>query len=126
MSHYKKANESSNDKRYNSLRRMVPGEGTTYCFLFQDDVEPRNSRRAHLGIICEIARGKYIRNTKVLGIATEMKSQPTCSYDFCFLDMPKWTEENQKKLEQLQNETKIFTNPTMSYHHEDEYPKTNK
>ena len=122
---YIEADKVSGDKKHNSFRRMMPGEGTTYCFLFQDDAWPRKSRQAQLGIICEIARSKYQQNKKVLGIATEMKSQPTCSYDFCLLDMPEWTEEDQKNMEQLQKETKVFTNPVMSYHHEDEYPKTN-
>ena len=122
---YKKAHQASNDKNNNSLRRMMSGEGITYCFLFQDDVWPRKSRQAQLGVICKIARGKFQQNTKVLGIATEMKSQPTCSYDFCLLDMPEWTKEDQKNMEQLQKETKVLTNPVMSYHHEDEYPKTN-
>ncbi|MFA6056426.1 MAG: SEC-C metal-binding domain-containing protein [Thermodesulfovibrionales bacterium] len=123
---YKKAHEASKDKKYNCLRRMVPGEGTTYCFIFQDDVEPRNSRRTHLGIFCEVARGTYQQNTKVLGIATEMKSQSTCSYDLCFLDMPEWTEENQMRMEKNKNELKVFINPTMSYCGEDEYPKIDK
>jgi len=117
------AHKASNDKKHNSFRRIMPGEGTTYCFLFQDDVGLRKSRKAYLGAICEIARGKYQQNKKVLGIATEMKSQLTCSYDFCLLNMPKWTKDDQKNMEQLQKETKIFTNPVMSYHHEDEYPK---
>ena len=123
---YKKANENSKDEKNNVLRRVLAVDGTTYCFLFQDDIGPQSSRKAHLGVICEIARGKYQQNTRVLGIATEMKSPPICSYDFCFLDMPEWTIENQKKFEQLQNKTQIFINPTMSYCSEDEYPKFDK
>ena len=101
----------------------MPGEGITYCFLFQDDSEPRERRKAMLTAICFIARGKYQQNKKVLGIATEMKICPTCSYDFCLIDMLTWTEENRKKMEQLQKNTGIFVNPIVTSSREDEYPE---
>jgi len=78
-----------------------------------------------LAAICWIARGKYQKNKKVLGIATEMKIRPTCSYDFVLMDLPTWTQENQKNIEQLQKDTGIFVNPIVGYAHEDEYPKVN-
>lgn len=112
-----------NDKKNDLFRRIILGERITYCFLFQDDPESRNNRKAMLTAICWIARGKFQQNKKVLGIATEMKIRPTCSYDFCLLDIPKWTKEYQKNTEQLQRETGIFLNPTIGYVHEDEYPK---
>ncbi|MCM8782474.1 MAG: SEC-C metal-binding domain-containing protein [Candidatus Omnitrophica bacterium] len=113
-----------NDNTHDLFRRIFPGEGTTYCFLFQDDAEARREKRkAMLSAMCWIARGKYQQNKKVLGIATEMKIRPMCSYDFCLLDIPNWTAENQKNMEQLQKETGIFANPKIGYAHEDEYPK---
>jgi len=112
-----------NDRKNDLFRRIILGEGITYCFLFQDDPEPRNNRKAMLTAICWIARGRFQQNKKVLGIATEMKIRPMCSYDFCLLDIPKWTEECQKNMEQLQRKTGIFVNPTIGYVHEDEYPK---
>jgi len=78
-----------------------------------------------LAAICWIARGKYQKNKKVLGIATEMKIRPTCSYDFVLMDLSTWTQENQKNIEQLQKDTGIFVNPIVGYAHEDEYPKVN-
>jgi hypothetical protein len=112
-----------NDDIHDLFRRMYPGEGVTYCFLFQDDPEPRENRKAMLGAICWIARGKYQQNKKVLGIATEKKIKPLCSYDFCLLDIPEWTEEYQKNMEDLQKEIGIFVNPILRHGHEDEYPK---
>ncbi len=108
------------DNTHNLFRRITLGEGITYCFLFQDDLD---QRKAMLAAICWIGRGKYPQNKKVLGIATEMKIRPISSYAFCLLDMPTWTRENQENTERLQKETGIFVNPDITYVHEDEYPK---
>lgn len=110
------------DEKHDLFRRVMPGDGITYCFLFQDDPDPRDKRKAMLTAICWIARGQYKQNKKVLGVATEMKIKPTCSYDFVLMDLPTWTEENQKNMEQLQKDTGIFVNPIIGYAHEDEYP----
>ena len=114
------------DNKHDLFRRIMLGEDTTYCFLFQDDPEPRKRRKLMLSTICFIARGKHQQNKKVLGVATEMKFRPTCSYDFCFMDMPTWTEKNQKSMEQLQKNTGIFVNPIITHSYEDEYPKITK
>ena len=73
--------------------------------------------------MCWVARGQNKENKKVIGIATEKKMQPISSYDFCLLEIPEWTEEYQKQVEQLQKETGIFVNPKVSRAQEDEYPK---
>ena len=75
-----------------------------------------------LEIMCFIARGLKNKNPKVVGIATENKIRPTCSYDFCFLELPEWTREHQRNMEKLQKETGIFSNYTVFRAHEDEYP----
>ena len=113
------------DKKSDLLRRMLAQKGITYCFLFGDD-PTRKKRKAMLMAICWVARGMYQQNKKVLGIATEKKIRPKCSYDFCLLDMPEWTEENQKNMKEIQQETGIFLNPKIGYTHEDEYPKVSK
>jgi len=110
------------DITHNSYRRIVVSDDTTYCFLLQDDPEPRERRKAHLGTICFIARGKYKKNKKVIGIATEKKMEPTCSYDFCLMYVPKWTNELQKQSEDIQNKNKIFLNPSIHHIREEEYP----
>ena len=76
-----------------------------------------------LEAMCWIVRGKYKQNKKVIGIATEMKICPTCSYDFAFLNLPEWTEEFQKHTDELQNKTGIFVNSVIKQVREDEYPK---
>jgi len=120
------AMRADNDSKHDLFRRMLPTDGITYCFLFQDDPEPREHRKAMLQAICLIARGMHRQNRKVLGIATEKKIRPECSYDFCLLDIPKWTEKHQKNMEKLQQETGIFSNPIIGYTEEVEFPELEK
>jgi len=114
--------EAHNGITHNSYRRIVVSDDATYCFLLQDDPEPRERRKEHLGTICFIARGKNIKNKKVIGIATEKKNKPTCSYDFCLMYVPKWTNELQKQSENIQNKYKIFLYPSICHIREEEYP----
>ena len=109
--------------KYDLFRRVLDGDGTTYCFLFADGGETRNKRIRMLEAICRIARGMLKKNSKVLGIATEKKICPECSYDFCFLHIPVWTKQNQIDVERLQKETSIFLNPIIAYAHDEEYPQ---
>ena len=111
------------DNTHELFRRILLVDGVSYCFLFQDDPEPRKKRRAMLAAICQIARGQYQQNKKVLGIATEKRIRPTPSYDFYFMYIPEWTEQNQKEMEKLQKDTKIFEDPSVSHFHVHEYPK---
>ena len=111
-----------NDITHNSYRRIVVSDDATYCFLLQDDPESRERRKAHLGTICFIARGKNKKIKKVIGIATGKKMEPTCSYDFCLMYVPKWTNELQKQSEAIQNKNKIFLNPSIYHIREEEYP----
>lgn len=110
------------DTKNTMFRRVIPGDGVTYCLLFLDDPEPRERRKALLFAICHVARGKYTENKKVLGIATEKRIEPTCSYDFCLYDKPDWTDEDQKKMDILQLKAGILANPEYQYVSEDEYP----
>jgi len=110
------------DKEHPLFRRTFSQNGVTYCFLFADDSRPRDYRKGMLKSMCFVARGVYRENQKVIGIATEKKASPTCSYDFALLNIPEWTKENQKEMERIQHETGILLNPILGYTHEDEYP----
>jgi hypothetical protein len=112
------------DNTYPLFRRTFDFRGVTYCFLFADDTRPRKYRKGMLKWMCYIARGTYKENRKVLGIATEKKASPACSYDFVLLDMPEWTAENQKEMKKMQKETGILLNPSIGVVHENEYPKS--
>lgn len=111
-----------NEKEKDTFRRIMPCGDTTYCFVFLKDGISREKRKAYLGNACFIARGKFEENKKVIGIATEMKIRPICSYDFCFLYIPKWTDEERKKMKEIQKRTNIFTNLSFKKIRQDEYP----
>lgn len=104
-------------------RRLVKGEGVTYCFLFMNDPEPRDQRKEMLFAICYVARGKFPENKKVLGIATEKRIEPQCSYDFCLFDKLDWDTKDEENVNILQKELGIFVNPEMYMVHANEYPK---
>lgn len=118
--------KAHDDEKYDLFRRVLLGDGVTYCFLFFDEEEePRTKRTAMLHAICYVARGLIQKNSKVIGIATEKKISRECSYDFCLLDIPEWTDENQMSMEKFQEVTGILTDPILGYAKEDEYPTTN-
>jgi len=98
-------------------------DGATYCFLFADDAGPRERRRAMLGALCLVARGKFQSNKRVLGIATEKRIRPTCSYDFCLLEIDEWLPAHQEQMEALQKAAGILVNPEFGRTYEEEYPK---
>jgi len=109
------------------FRRMATLNKFTYCFLFADDkIVTRKHRKDMLRWICYIARGTFKDNKIVIGIATEKKAQPTYSYDFALLDIPEWTAENQREMEEFQQKTKVFLNPNTRVITESEYPKSRK
>lgn len=116
-----------NDTVNNSYRRLSVGDGITYCFLFMDDPEPinRERRKGFLFAMCHVARGKFPQNKKVLGIATEKRIKPLCSYDFCLYDKPDWTKKDQQMMDTFRKEAGIFANPEMERISEDEYPQIN-
>lgn len=111
-----------NDNMPNTFRRFVELEGVTYCFIFCSEKESLNDREAELHATCYVARGKYLKNKLVIGIATEKRLKPTCSYSFCRLEIPTWTDENQAAMEEVQQKLGILVSPTVTYVKEDEYP----
>lgn len=104
------------------FRRFLISESTVYCFLFQDDPEPREDRRAHLTAMCHVARSKY-KDMKVIGIATEQGIRRTCSYDFVLISAHKWTKEDQETLDKIEIHKDILYNPKKHILREEEYPK---
>lgn len=100
---------------------FMEDQDVRYCFLFQDDPEPRENRKGHLTAMCHVARSKN-KEKKIIGIATEVKIRPTCSYDFALFRVHEWTEDDQKVLEELQAKTDILKRPKKLVVHEDEYP----
>ena len=103
-------------------RDPVPGRQTTYVFLFIEETGSRDLRREMLHGLCVVARDIYRSNRTVVGIATEKRLAPGCSYDFCLLDYPDWPEEMAKAAERLRVEAGFFENPQRSESSTHEYP----
>ena len=112
------------DTRTEPFRHFLFGDDvdTSYAFLFQDDPEPRSNRKAHLEAMCFVARGKRPHAKKVIGIATERTRGRGASFDFCLVDMPVWTREDEERMRKLQEITGILMSPAESRSHEWEYP----
>jgi len=115
--HIKAHNRGETFRRFMHLEN----QDVVYCFLFQDDPDPRENRKRHLKEMCHVARSKY-KDKKIIGIATEVKIKPGYSYDFALFKVHEWTEEDQKELERIQANTDILKNPDKLLVHEDEYP----
>jgi hypothetical protein len=71
----------------------------------------RQVRKNLLGNICFVARGKVQANSKVVGIATEMKLDFAHSFDFALMQKDDWTADDQKRMEEIQDKFGILTNP---------------
>ena len=115
---------ATDDRVHDSYRRIIPSEGTTYCFIFCDSEITREGRIGMLKVVCYVARGIFKQNQKVLGIATEKRISPTCSYDYCLLDFPTWTEINEKEVTRLRKQFDILKNPVVAKVEEVEYPES--
>jgi hypothetical protein len=104
------------------FRRVMELDNTTYCFLFMNDPEPRNRRKNILSDLCFVARSKFKQNSSVIGIATEKRMEPECSYDFCYFNIPESTPELEAQAKEIQQQKGILTNVTVKKTCEDEYP----
>ncbi len=103
-------------------RRFLKLEGRTFCFLFLENHAPRKLRNDMLGQVCFVARGLCKENTKVIGIATEKCFERECTYDYCFLDIPEWTDQNQRVVEDIQKKTGVGTGTFREAERAEEYP----
>jgi hypothetical protein len=119
---YEKADDTEED---GSWRRTTTSNGITYCFLFHGysgNEEQRKFRKKQLGVFCFIARGQYIANTKVIGIATDQQIRPDIAFDYCYIDQPEWTKEDQKIMEMNMKDTGIFTKMKATHEEFLEFP----
>ena len=73
-------------------------------------------------MMCFVARGFHRANEKVIGIATDKTLSDVDSYDFCLVNIADWTDEMQRWMERIQEETGMFKNFERTHTSEDEYP----
>jgi hypothetical protein len=99
--------------------------GLAYVFLALPHGTPRSLRVAELGNRCFVARGLNPESKRVIGIATECYEKGKgFSLDLCDTFRPKWSEQDQKLMEEMQNELGYFRRPKISKVGEDEYPNS--
>lgn len=99
--------------------------GVTYVFLLDEYREnERELRKMELVLRCFAARNVLRQNKEVVGIATNRYVKGDGhAYDFCYLYLPEWTEEDIEKYTQMQKELGYFVSPEYKMKHYDEYPK---
>ena len=122
MEAYEKADSV---KGQGSWRRATTLNRITYCFLFHGysgNENQREFRKKLLGVFCSIARGQYIKNTKVIGIATDRQIRPDIAFDYCYIDKPEWTKKDQKIMELAMKDTGIFTKMNATHKEILEFP----
>jgi len=121
--YFEMQSEADQDMSQSIARRCLLHQGVTYCFIFAGDDLPREHRRRMLEEMCWIARGTFVENPKVIGIASEKQVRVTRSWDFCLLELPELSDENRSIIEDMRQRTGILLKPHIHVVHEDEYPK---
>jgi hypothetical protein len=111
------------DEAHDLSRTALEARDATYCFLFCEKHIPLEDRKNMLKELCYVARGNFLDKQKVIGIATEKRRRASCSFDFCLINLPIWTSENQREMEKLQRRNGIFLNPKVGKIEETEYPE---
>lgn len=114
---------TSRDKASVRSRMTASPSGILYVFLACPRRTERKDRHKELHLRCFVARGLTPKCKTVIGLATERyEGGKGFSLDAFCLEKPDWTEEDQKKLEYIQNELGFFKAPVQSTGSEDEYP----
>lgn len=102
------------------FRRQTCLLDTAYCFLITDNVDhPSIRNQKMLSAMCFVSRGLNPSIQRVLGIATTKANK---GYDFCFLEMPNWTTDDEMLKLRIQDEYGIFKSPVITETSDDEYP----
>jgi hypothetical protein len=116
------AHERAHEERSkNVYRRVFDFGGLTLCFLFMHNPVTRQVRKLLLRRVAFVARGKFLSNPKVIGIATEMKLNAGHTFDFGLLEKDDWTPDDQRHMEDIQAKFGILTAPSIRGFDEEGY-----
>ena len=115
------ANKSEyEDKDYRRLMIDLD-DGITYCFLFSSEISEH--RKMHLELMLRVARGIKKEIKMVIGIATKKISVPGDeNFNFAIYTLEEWTEEAQRDMDVIQEQTGIFKDTKLEIHTVHEYP----
>lgn len=92
--------------------RLVKGECETAFVFSLGPSTDRDTRARELALRCLVVRGRLQDVRTVVGIATDRPGTSEIGYssDIVYLDMPTWTDQNQKDVERIQEELGYFRN----------------
>ena len=110
-------------KTKRGLCRYTTHEGITYLFLISSPDKKREDRIKELQLRCFTARGKFLDNQKVIGIASEWYGSSQYSYDCVFIEIPNWTDEFDERAKKIERELGYFRNQRVIKFSVDEYPE---
>ena len=95
-----------------SAARVVQGStGCAYVFTIGKS-EDRELRIRELALRCLVVRGRMLHTHTVVGIATDRPGMPNVGYssDIVYLNMPKWTVEDEEHVRGIQKDLGYFRN----------------
>lgn len=97
--------------------------GVTYVFLAVWGESNREHGRAELQVRSYVARGLSSEGSTVVGIGLVRDLGKTgFALDLVYLRIDEWTDDHQRKLTKIQEETNAFVAPRKSRVQEEEYP----
>jgi hypothetical protein len=96
--------------------------GIMYIFLKQLNSVNRKERMLELTGKCLIAKSRFLNKNIFIGIATEDDISKGHSFDLVYNYIPKWTDDDSKKIEKMMQEHNFYS--LQKYHNMkvDEYP----
>jgi hypothetical protein len=109
-------------KRGTRSRLIQSPSGITYVFLKRPHGTDRDERRRELADRCYVARGLYLNQPIVIGVATEDDPSRGVSFDVCYLEKESLDKKDIEEIVEFQKKTGIFSKLKILGIREDEYP----
>lgn len=95
----------------NIASRVILAYQNTAFVFFVGSSSDREARAQELGMRCLVVRGRLPDVEKVVGIATDRPGvSKGHSSDLVYLDIPEWSDELERKVQQIQDELGYFKN----------------
>ncbi len=92
--------------------RIVLGHSKTAFVFLNGKTSDREARSQELMLRCLVVRGRFPNIDTVVGIATDRPGTSDIGYssDIVYLNIPEWSEENENKVEMIQEDLGYFNN----------------
>jgi hypothetical protein len=115
----------NNNKMRMVLSKQTPDRAYVLLIAGQETSHSdyRERRTALLSAYCRIAKAENPLLMDIMGIATEPIDHDGRSEDLIYLDARQWTVTDQEEAREIQKNTGLMTNLTMTQYHDNEYPR---